>query len=304
MSVRRWPDTLPTPSMPGFSLQSVDPSIRTNMEVGAARVRRRTFSRLDRVSIELRMTPVEYDAFRNWHECLPYSLLGASDDLGIWSFTANMTRSIGAGLSPDVLAVDRVLETAINGGHRISRADVGFAVNNANLQFCASVKAAGRTLGRLDITDRTGATAYSEFDLAAGSLGAQTGLLSRSIKDRGNGWSRVTIAANLGTGSTTPSVLLRLRDDTGALSYLGDITKGFDVCETQVRFVTGNDLFLPTDTDGTVLGASGGSAWFYKPLAVGSTMKSVECRFTSMFKSVAGAGLNRIVTAEIEVRNA
>ena len=178
------------------------------------------------------------------------------------------------------------------------------AVNDANLLFSATIKPLGRTLGRMVIADRNATVCYSNFDLAAGTLGTQSGLISRSIQSRGNGWYRVTVGANVGTGSTTPAIRLFVFDDAGATSYLGDITKGFDVCETQVRFITGNDLFLPTDTDGTVLGASGGSAWFMMPMAVGGSVTTVECRFTGMWKSVASAGLNRVVTAKVEVRNA
>ena len=304
MSVRRWPDTFPVPSLPGFAIQPVDPSIRTPMEVGAARVRRRTFSRLDKVTLEWRMTPFQYAALRAWYEGLSYSLLGGSDDLAVWEFGTRTTRSIGAGISPQGLAVDRVLETVTLGQHWITRYDTKFAVDNANLQFCASVKPAGRTLGRLDIGDRNGVICYTEFDLGTGTLGAQSGLLSRSIMARGNSWYRVVIQANLGTGVSPPYVRARLRDDTGANTYTGCVTKGFDVCETQVRFVTGNDLFVPTETDGTTLGAAGGSSWFMMPLAMDSGLQTVECRFTTPFKSTAGAGLNRIVTAEVEVRNA
>jgi hypothetical protein len=35
MSVRRWPDTFPVPSLPGFAIQPVDPSIRTLLVICA-----------------------------------------------------------------------------------------------------------------------------------------------------------------------------------------------------------------------------------------------------------------------------
>lgn len=304
MSIHRWPDTLPGPSAPGFGLSPVDPSIRTAMEVGAQRTRRRTLSRLDRVTMEWRFKDTEMAAFRNWYDSRSYSLLGASDDLSIWNTLTNVTKSTGAGISPDGLAIDRVLETAINATHRVIRFDADFAVDGANLQFCATIKAAGRTLGRLDVTDRNGVSLYSEFDLGTGTLGSQSGLISRAIADRGNGWYRVTILANIGIGASTPSVVVRLRDGAGASTYLGDIAKGFDVCETQVRFLTGNDLFLPTDTDGTVLGAAGGSAWFFTDIATGGGLVNAEARFTGPYKAVAKSGLNWIVTGEVEVRNA
>jgi hypothetical protein len=250
------------------------------------------------------MTPFQYAAFRAWYEGLSYSLLGASDDLAVWGFT-NATRSARAAISPDLLAVDRMRETAVNDYHYMYRYDPQFAVDNANLQFCATVKPVGRTLGIMEIGDRNWSVSFTKFDLGAGTLGDQLGLLSRSIVDRGNGWYRLTVQANLGAaGIQMPYVRLRLFDNTGAEVYTGNTAKGFDVCETQVRFVTGNDLFVPTESDGTTLGAAGGSSWFMMPLAIDTGLKTVECRFTTPFKSTAGAGLNRIVTAEVEVRNA
>ena len=197
MSVRRWPDTLPGPSTADYGLSPIDPSVRTPMEVGPQRVRRRTLARMDRVKLQWRLSPQQYAVFRCWYEGLSVSLLGASDDLAIWSLAQNVTRSAGAAISPDLLAVDRILETTATGVHRVERTQTALAVDNANLLFRATVKSAGRTLGRLWIHLRDATAAHTDVDLTAGTLGNQAQLLSRSIEDRGNGWWRVTIAANL-----------------------------------------------------------------------------------------------------------
>ena len=63
-----YPSTLPGPSMPGFGLSPVDPSIRTNMEVGAQRVRRRTKTRLDKVTLEWIFTDDQMGEFRTWFD--------------------------------------------------------------------------------------------------------------------------------------------------------------------------------------------------------------------------------------------
>lgn len=121
MSVRRWPDTLPGPSTPDYGLTPVDPSVRTSMEVGSPRVRRRTEARLDRVRMQWRFSPQEYAVFRAWYEGYAVSLLGASDDLSIWSLAQNVTRSTGAVLSPEGLTADRIFETTATGVHRVEK---------------------------------------------------------------------------------------------------------------------------------------------------------------------------------------
>lgn len=304
MTIHRWPDTLPTASMPGFGLSPVDQSIRSNMEIGAQRVRRRTTARFDRVTMDWRFTPFQMDAFRTWYEGGVYSQLGASDELTGWTFASTLTRSIGAALSPDNFAVDRVLDVASASIHRADRTVTALAIDNANVQFTASIKAVNRSLGRLTIFDRNGVGKYTEFDLSAGTMAGQSGLTSRSMRDRGNGWWRVTLVANLGVGAANPIFRIQTRDDSGLYIYTGDITKGFDICELSARVATGSDLFLPTEANGTAAGADGGSAWFYLPIATGSALVLLEARFVGPYKATAMTGLNWTVTAEVEVRNA
>lgn len=300
MSIIRWPDTLPTPSGPGFGLTSVDPSVRTPMEVGAQRVRRRTFSRLDRVSMAWRFSDAEFDAFRAWYEGLAVSLAGASDTLAAWTLS-NATVSVGASLSSDLVAVDRLLETVTTGAHRASQNLPGAAFDNVSVLCRATIRAAGRTKARLTLLDRTATTLSVDVDLSAGTL---SGLISATISDRGNGWWRVTIIATSGTGASVPVMRINALDPSGAASYAGDVTKGLDICELQARLVTGYDLFVPADTDGTGLGPSGGSAWYWTSIANGGGLNWAEARFTGPYKAVAASGLNWSVTAEVEVRDA
>lgn len=304
MSVRRWPDTLPGPSTDGYGLRPIDPTLRTGMETGAQRTRRRTFARMDKVKLQWRFSPQQYAVFRCWYEGLPVSLIGASDDLSAWSLAQNVTLSASAAVAPDLVAVDRILETTATGVHRAELSQVAFAVDNANLLFRATVKPFGRTLGRIWINRRDTFEAYTEFDLAAGTLGGQANLLTRSIEDRGNGWRRITITANLATGGITPMVRIALCDDGGALNYTGDAAKGLDVCEVQARFVTGYDLFTPSDATGRGLGADGGAAWFKTLVPTEEGLVMAEARFTGSFDEGIEPGMIRIVTAEVEVRYA
>lgn len=302
MSIHRWPDTLPSPSAPGFGLSPVDQSIRTNMEIGAQRVRRRTNARFDRVTMNWFFTPYEMDAFRIWHDSLAFSSLGSSDDLSIWTLL-NLTRNVGGATGPDGTVVDRVMETVTSANHYLSATVAALAVDSTVVQFTATIKGLSRNFGRLIIIGRDSVVDYTEFDLTAGTMAAQSGLTSRTILDRTGGWWRVAITADIGIGPASPIFRIQLRDDSGNLSYAGDVAKGFRIAEVAARLVTGSDLFIPTDTAGTAAGADGGSAWFYTPLVQGSTVVSREARFLGPYKATAMAGLNWSVTAEVEVRN-
>lgn len=63
-----WPATLPRPTPSGYSIKPVDQTIRTDMEGGSARVRRRTSSRNDKVSVVWEMTDDQLAIFRTWFD--------------------------------------------------------------------------------------------------------------------------------------------------------------------------------------------------------------------------------------------
>lgn len=302
MTVNRWPDTLPQASADGFDLSPVDQSLRTNMEVGAQRVRRRTFADLDRMNVEFRMTETQFTAFRAFAKSADYSLSGASDDISAWALFGS-TRTVGGAAAPDGIAVDRMMETSATSVHRATYTLTGAAVDNAMLVCSASLKSVGGRNARLTIVDRASASDSVDIDLAAGTLSGATGLSSYSIVSRGNGWWRVTITCSTGSGGTVPAMRINATD-AGTLSYAGDTGKGLDIAETQARFQTGYDLWLPTGADGKVLGSGGGSSWFQMPIASGGGLTTGEARFTGPYKVATTPALRRIVTGEVEVRNA
>jgi hypothetical protein len=62
-----WPTTLPSPES-DYSLDPVDQTLRTDMESGAPRTRRRTTARNDKVKVVWRMTDAQLAIFRAWFE--------------------------------------------------------------------------------------------------------------------------------------------------------------------------------------------------------------------------------------------
>lgn len=63
-----WPSTLPSPQFGGYQLNPVDPVVRTNMEVGALRARRRSAARLDHVNVAWLFTDAQMAIFRAWFD--------------------------------------------------------------------------------------------------------------------------------------------------------------------------------------------------------------------------------------------
>ena len=78
-----WPATLPKPT-PSYGIAPVDQTLRTEMEGGAARVRRRTSARNDHVSVVWVMSDAQLTIFRAWFDNAAQATGGAS-----W-FTINL----------------------------------------------------------------------------------------------------------------------------------------------------------------------------------------------------------------------
>lgn len=63
-----YPSTLPRPTFAGYQIAPIDQTARTDMEVGAARQRRRTAARNDHVTLQWVFTDAEMAAFRSWFD--------------------------------------------------------------------------------------------------------------------------------------------------------------------------------------------------------------------------------------------
>ncbi len=63
-----WPVTLPAPRHDGYQLAQIDPAIRTAMEGGNVRSRRRTTARTDRIACTVRLTNTQFYTFRAWFD--------------------------------------------------------------------------------------------------------------------------------------------------------------------------------------------------------------------------------------------
>lgn len=63
-----FPASLPRPLLEGYQLSPADPVVRSDMEVGAARQRRRTVARNDQVAVSWLFDGTQMAAFRVWFD--------------------------------------------------------------------------------------------------------------------------------------------------------------------------------------------------------------------------------------------
>lgn len=300
--LRMWPDELPEGVGPGYRLSPQDQSLRTDMEVGPKRLRRITRDRRDLAEVSWVLTDIEFAAFRAWYGDEAWSLAGDSDSLAPWTPTAaELLADHLAG--PDLALADALVESEADSAHHVALDLV--ALDGAELVLAVTASSASRAL-QLALIGRDGVARAGFFDLAAGTMLGQSGLTSRRMLDRGDGWWRCVAAAPVGTGISAPQMRLALSPDGVATSYEGDGSSGAAVCEIMARVTefAGLDPFLRTDAAGLVTGAAGGSAWVLLPLAFGGGLRVVEGRFDSPWTAEAQPGLNWQVSARMEIRNA
>lgn len=75
-----WPTTLPAPLVAGYGVEPVDQTVRTEMEVGTARVRRRTAAQIDHVQVSYNLSDAQMATFRTWFYA---DLAGGSDSFSV-----------------------------------------------------------------------------------------------------------------------------------------------------------------------------------------------------------------------------
>jgi hypothetical protein len=300
--MRIWPDLLPGPSAP-YDLSPVDAALRTEMEAGPRRSRRITRARRDVVDATWVMTKAEFELFRDWFDDAPRSLTGDSDDLSGWTVTdaAVVANDL---LGPDDVLADLVRENGANSSHFATRDLDGAVPDDVTVAATLTMRASGRTAGRLMLVRKDGGSAAGTIDLVTGAIADLTGGASATALSRGGGWWRIALQAPIGAGLVTPGLRVVLVGPAGATSYLGNGGSGVHVCEAMARRATGFDLFGRTGPDGRMTGAAGGSAWTLMPLTFGGTLKTCQARFEGPFNATVLPGLGWRVSARLEVKDA
>ena len=88
-----WPATLPSPMVNGYKVTPVDTVIRTDMEGGNTKTRRRSNARNDKLAFQMAFTDAEMAIFRAWFDSSTGANGGAS-----W-FTISLRTGDGGRLS-------------------------------------------------------------------------------------------------------------------------------------------------------------------------------------------------------------
>ncbi|MDT3708176.1 MAG: hypothetical protein ROZ09_15245 [Thiobacillus sp.] len=73
-----WPTTLPSPEKDGYQITPMAQTIRTEMETGMPRVRRRSAARMDQVTVAWKFTDAQMQIFRTWFNSATDAAGGAS----------------------------------------------------------------------------------------------------------------------------------------------------------------------------------------------------------------------------------
>lgn len=103
------PATLPRPTYSGYQVAPVDQTVRTDLEVGTARQRRRTTARNDHVTVVWMLTEAQMADFRSWFDGAAEANGGAAwftglelalGNGGIAPVAARFTGPFTANLSP------------------------------------------------------------------------------------------------------------------------------------------------------------------------------------------------------------
>lgn len=297
---RRWPDTLPEPSWPGYGVQPTSQVRRTQMEVGPAKTRRLTRARRDIASPPWRLTDEQMWAFTTWYYDEPVGAFG-SDSLAGWNFDG-ASRALAPVLGPMGEPVDALVEDGSTGFHRAQFTAESVPAGTTAIAW-ASLRAAARSRAWVDLFGRDGVIRSVIVDLAAGVIESTSGVTTAVLTPRGNGWWRLTMTAPIGSGGDAP--LMRIfAMDAGGRNYAGTSAAALSVAELQLRrSVEGRNLFVPAAGDGTALGAAAGAAWFRTQLSFGGGLTEVEARFTAEYAANPMQGLNWEAKGVLEVRN-
>jgi len=174
-----------------------------------------------------------------------YALRSETFDDATWT-KAQTTIAANAVAAPNgTLTADKLAETAVTNNHYVYQ--TGITITSAEkVAGSVFVKNAGRFRGRLYVGDISGSNFFAtEFNLTTGTTsavilaGAATGFYSR-IVPLANGWYRLEVAGAVNAGVTSGHLQVNIYDDSGNVSYLGDVTKGLYLWGAQFeRWTTG-----------------------------------------------------------------
>jgi hypothetical protein len=141
---------------------------------------------------------------------------------------------------------DKVLETATNSTHQITK-NTGLLTTGVTYNISVYIKAGERTKC-LFLSSVSGLSRQATIDLTTGVISGSTFDIPLTISQVGStGWWRVS--AEIVAGTTSSSMIVRLLNDVGAQTYLGDVTKGIYVWGAQFTISSSVKSYYKTVAD-------------------------------------------------------
>ena len=301
-----YPFSLPAPMVQGYGVAPMDKTARTDMDVGAARVRLRSRARCEQVTATWRFKNDEMAAFRAWFESQSgYNLLSAPEDFSSSSWTkSQVTVTANAAAAPDgTVTADKIVESAVNASHNAIQAAGSFVAGQLVTWSCY-LQAAGRNWVQFRVFagGALAVTGYAYIDIAAGAVGTISGIVgvpTVSLLPSGICRAAITVQAS-GAGTMSPAIFLAAAN--GSNTYLGDGTSGVYAWGAQLRAISSPLPYLPT-TAGTVDGINFGADFFTISLPLGNNgFETRSARFIGPYKAVPVGRMAWDVSAQLEVR--
>ena len=189
------------------------------------------------------------------------NLIYASEafDNAVWT-KVDATVTANAGVAPNgTMTADKLVESTSSSPHSIRSTSFGSGTitNGVNYAYSVYLKAAERSWAVLELEGSFGG-GFAWFNLANGTIGTQTGLVSASIFSVGNGWYRCTIIdLSTGTGGVTTRCNLFTAPLNDIINYLGDGTSGILVWGAQLEQSSFATDYIPNAS--TTVSASAGA---------------------------------------------
>jgi hypothetical protein len=175
------------------------------------------------------------------------NLLTYSDqtDNAAWgkTFLSAVNANVASITAPDgTHNAEKIIEDSSNNYHGLSRTYT--VADSTILTFSAYVKAGERATGYIQSKLNDGSSyATVKYDLATGAITTVSGpVLASSMNAVGNGWYRVSLTYDTGTGGNTGYVFVVMNYAT----YTGDGTSGYYVWGAQLEAGAFATSYIPT----------------------------------------------------------